>query len=211
MGNWIENESDLVSIGLNYFKNLYDQYDNSHCILHTKTSFSTHVRSRLFNISHVPPDLKIKKALFSIEPCKAYGIDSFPPIFYQANQDIVSTTFCEFVKMTFRKGTTCESNTNKTLISLIPKSEQHVMIGHFRPIVLCNVHYKCITKVIVSRLRYVMDDLISPYQSSFIKGRHIQDNLIVGQEVMHIIKTAKGKSRLMALKIDLQKAYDRIR
>lgn len=56
-----------------------------------------------------------------------------------------------------------------------------------------------------------MNGIVSPFQSSFIKDRHIQDNIIVGQEIRHIIKKARGRNGLMALKIDLEKVYDLIR
>ena len=41
-------------------------------------------------------------------------------------------------------------------------------------------------------------------------GRQIQDNIIVAQEVLHKFRKVRGKSGLMAWKIDLAKAYDRI-
>ena len=94
---------------------------------------------------------------------------------------------------------------NKTLISLIPKRESIECLAHLRPISLCTVHYKCLAKVLALRLRGVMDDLFSPFQSSFIKGRSIQDNIIVRQEVLHIMSNNRSKKGLMAMKIDFEK------
>ena len=42
---------------------------------------------------------------------------------------------------------------NKTLLVLIPKNEKHEFLNQFRPISLYNIIYKCITKVLVNRLK----------------------------------------------------------
>ncbi|OMO56897.1 reverse transcriptase [Corchorus capsularis] len=52
--------------------------------------------------------------------------------------------------------------------------------------------------------------LIGPLQSSFIPGRQAADNILVAQEMIHTIRKSRGKNGLMAIKIDLEKAYDRI-
>ncbi|KAK4252645.1 hypothetical protein QN277_014390 [Acacia crassicarpa] len=142
-------------------------------------------------------------------PYKAPGDDGFPPVFFQVNWNRVGPGICSFVKQVFG-GSMSVRNANKTLITLIPKRDNPEYVQHFRPISLCTVHYKCVTKVITARLKGVMDDLISPFQASFIRGRQIQDNLIVGQEVLHTMKKARGRRGFMALKIDLEKAYDRL-
>lgn len=54
----------------------------------------------------------------------------------------------------------------------------------------------------------ILDRIISPLQSSFIKGRGIEDNVIVIKEVAHHFHKVKKKKNIMALKLDLTKAYD---
>lgn len=56
-----------------------------------------------------------------------------------------------------------------------------------------------------------MEDLVSPNQCSFVPKRHSSDNIIIAQEVIHSMRSKKGKTRWMAIKIDLEKAYDRLR
>lgn len=62
---------------------------------------------------------------------------------------------------------------------LIPKHDDPHTFKDFRPISLCNVLYKLVTKVLVHRLRPFLGDLISPLQSSFIPGRGTKDNAIL--------------------------------
>jgi len=54
------------------------------------------------------------------------------------------------------------------------------------------------------------DGIISPYQSSFIPGRSIHHNIIVAQEMVHSMSRVKGNKMFMSIKIDLEKAYDRL-
>ena len=83
-------------------------------------------------------------------------------------------------------------------------------MGNYKPISLCNIVYKIVTKVIVARLRPYLDKLISPFQAAFVPGRKGIDNAIIAQEVIHSINKKKGKVGYMALKIDLEKVYDKL-
>ena len=84
-------------------------------------------------------------------------------------------------------------------------------ITQFRPISLCNVLFKIITKAMVGRLKGIMNKLIGPAQSSFILGRLSAGNIVVVQEAVHSMRRKKGQKGLMLLKLDLEKAYDRVR
>lgn len=55
-----------------------------------------------------------------------------------------------------------------------------------------------------------LDNLIGPFQSSFLPGRGTTDNAIVLQEIVHAMKKSKKKKGEVAYKIDLEKAYDHI-
>ena len=99
---------------------------------------------------------------------------------------------------------------NRTLITPIPKCKSPEYLSNYRPISLCNTVYKIVTKVIVARIHPMLSNLVSPYQMAFVPCRKGADNAIIIQELVHIMSKKKGRGGFMAIKIDLEKAYDRL-
>ena len=143
----------------------------------------------------------------SMSPIKSPGPDGIQPVFYQQCWTDLHGAIISFVNKCLDEGYIPES-INKFYICLIPKKSAPTSINDFRPIGLCNTILKILTKTIASRLRPLMMNLISPLQTSFIKGRTIDENIIILKEVAHLFKRTKRKKSIMALKIDLSKAFD---
>ncbi|XP_073154204.1 uncharacterized protein [Henckelia pumila] len=100
---------------------------------------------------------------------------------------------------------------NSTIINLIPKVQNPLLMKEFRPISLCNVCYKLVARALTNRLRPLMEHVIDETQSAFVPGRLITDNVILGFETMHWMRNRQqGKQGYAALKLDMSKAYDRV-
>jgi len=142
-----------------------------------------------------------------MKPYKAPDPDGFQCIFFKQYWHIVGEDIFQMVKRAFETGS-FDPTLSDTLISLIPKSDPPKTYKDFRPISLCNIVYKIITKVLVLRLRQILDTIIGPFQSSFLPGRGTFDNAVVLQESIHYMRRSKKKKDLVAFKIDLEKAFD---
>jgi hypothetical protein len=59
-----------------------------------------------------------------------------------------------------------------------------------------------------NRLITVADRLISSNQTTFIKGRYILDNIVAAHEIIHEVH--RSKESKVILKLDYEKAYDRV-
>jgi hypothetical protein len=99
---------------------------------------------------------------------------------------------------------------NKTYITLIPKKNQPTFPHDYRPISLCNVIYKIISKSLANRLKDHLPNYVSHAQSAFVADRHISSNIIITQEIIHSFNLKSWKNHAFLLKIDLAKAFDRL-
>ena len=71
----------------------------------------------------------------------------------------------------------------------------------FRPISLCNVSYKIISKLLCKRLKRVISRLISETQSAFVAKRLITDSILIAQENFHALQTnQRCREDFMAIK-----------
>lgn len=145
-----------------------------------------------------------------MHPDKAPGPDGLTPAFFQKHWSIVGKDIIKLMRDFFETGEIIKG-LNETNIVLIPKKKNPVSVTELRPIALCNVLMKVITKVLANRLKEVLHTIISDTQSAFIPGRLISDNVMISYEVMHYLKRKRfGKEGFMAIKLDMSKAYDRI-
>ena len=72
-----------------------------------------------------------------------------------------------------------------------------------------NVDYKGITKVLTNRFSPLAQTVIGSNQTEFVKGRNILEGVVVLHEIIHELKSTKKRG--LILKIDFEKAYDKVR
>jgi hypothetical protein len=148
-------------------------------------------------------------SLWSLKAFKAPRPDGLHPGFFQKCWPIVGDSIVNEVRQIFFSGRMPEY-LNRILISLIPKCLRPETLSQFRPISLCNTVYKIVTKIIVCRLRPIVGNLVSPFQAAFVPGKRGLDNVVIAQDLIHSTHRKKGRLGHLILKLDLEKAYDRL-
>ncbi|GLJ39562.1 hypothetical protein SUGI_0808320 [Cryptomeria japonica] len=97
---------------------------------------------------------------------------------------------------------------NSTFIALIPKVRDPSRFDQYTPIALCNTIYKVVAKAMATTLKKCLENVISNELSGFLKNRQILDGVLIAQEVIHSIQNKKKDG--MVIKLDMNKAYDRV-
>lgn len=174
-----------------YSKNLFKDVGDceNHCL---RGAFPTLSRDKLERLGCGFMKEDLFQVVCSMWDFKASGLDGFQTIFYQNQWDIVGDLVYSLISDLFYHPFKVEE-INDTLISLIPKVNEVCCMKQFCLISLCNVSYKILTKLIAQHMRTMMESLVDPYQSNFIPHRQSRDNIIVAQEVLHSMRTRKGK------------------
>lgn len=120
-------------------------------------------------------------------------------------QDVVS--FCQ----NFMHTGELHEEVNEAMVCLIPKFKEPKSMGDLRPILLCNVLLRILSKVMANRLKKCLGSIISDKQSAFLEGRLLTDHALITFEINHFMKRkTQGKKGVVGLKIDISKAYDRL-
>ena len=123
----------------------------------------------------IPTPKDIRATLFMMQGLKAPSPDDFPMAFYKTYWPIVGENLTQAVISFFICGS-MPKEINNFLIVLIPKVTAPLTFNNYHLISLCNVVYKVISKILVSRIRPLLPKLISPSQSVFILNRWIIEN-----------------------------------
>ncbi|GKV15349.1 hypothetical protein SLEP1_g26146 [Rubroshorea leprosula] len=209
VGVWTYEPSEISNICRSYFLDLFSSslmhsFSNSYQLANLTPN---HHPIDSHHLADLPTEVEIRLAISSFKPFKAPGPDGVHPFFYQRFWQDIRSKLCSDIIGAFSSGA-IPMGWNNCLISFIPKGKAPSSITQFRPIGLCNTSYKVISKILVNRLRPILDSLISPCQASFIPGRRGSDNVIILQELVYSFSKKTGKVGDLIFKIDLEKAYD---
>ena len=210
-GRRVDQSEELEKLAIAYYKRMYSTEDiNLDTEKLSQEGFTELTRGEKEILNKPFSAVDVEISMRSMGKFKAPGPDGFQPVFYQDSWEVVgeSVTRCG---LEFFESGVLTTGMNDAMLVLIPKVLKPERIMQFRPISLCNVLFKIITKAMVLRLKKLMPKLIGPAQASFIPGRLSTENIVVVQEAVHSMRKKKGRRGWMLLKLDLEKAYDRIR
>jgi hypothetical protein len=151
---------DIAALFLNYTDNLFETSNPNEFepVLH---GFSNYVTEAMNNslLSEFTA-VEVHNAIHQMAPLKAPGPDGLPPVFYHKYWNTIGGEVTQAVLSCLHAGW-LDGNLNHTYITLIPKVKCPQKLSEFRPISLCNVIYKIISKVITNRMKKILPHIIS--------------------------------------------------
>lgn len=209
-GEWSRDPIRLKQQTMDFFKSLYS-IEGARNFQPVVDQCPCPVSNEMNSFLTSPATMEeVKEAVFGMGATKAPGPDGMNGHFYQQHWEDIKEDVLSTVQF-FSDIGTFDPIVNRTHISLIPKVPNPETLDQFRPISLCNVIYKIISKVMANRLKPWFPEIIEMEQSAFVKGRQIQDNIMIVQEVLHQLRVRKRKKKFQAvLKLDMKKSYDRV-
>lgn len=148
----------------------------------------------------------IYKVFKSMAKRKSPGPDGLTPEFFLSTWPILGQEVIAGVRHFFE---TCAMPRiiNASAIALVPKVANPTNLSQYRPISCCNVLYKCVAKLLASRMKRIMPCIISLNQTAFVPGRRIGDNVMLAQSLCRDYHRDMGPPRA-AIKLDIHKAFD---
>lgn len=168
-------EEEKGDIAVKYFTELFkasDPHDPSEFL----EGMAPRVTERMNQSLRKPvSDTEIKRAVKVIKSDSAPGSDGMTGHFFQKFWSVTGQQVTKEVKAFFET-VSIPIDWNVTQISLLPKVPNPTQMKNLRPISLCSVAYKIISKVLCTRLKTILPFIVSPTQGAFVAGRLISDN-----------------------------------
>ncbi|CAI5484194.1 unnamed protein product [Closterium sp. Yama58-4] len=150
---------------------------------------------------------EVRKAVRELAPGKSPGADGLPKELFDYNWDLLGPILMDLVGR-FTRGEILPQNITTAVTILLHKKGDKGDLGNYRLITLLSTVYKIVAKVMASRLKKVLHEVISEDQYGFIPGRQLADAMAVVADAIEA--GANGKEDWFLLMIDFQKAFDSI-
>lgn len=151
----ISNPSDIGNVFTQYYKSLFatSKPINIEASLNALDQKVTEEMNH--NLLKPFTKAEVQNAVFHLSSYKAPGPNGYWTCFYQDYWHVVGDEVCEVV-LSFLNSNDSIENINFTFLVMIPKINNPVKIIDYRPINLCNVIYKIITKMLANRLKLIL-------------------------------------------------------
>ena len=137
---------------------------------------------------------------------KSPGSDGFSVNFYKLFWPLIGQFVVDSLNYGYRKGFLSPEQ-SRSVITLISKpGKDSTLLQNYRPISLLNVDYKIGAKAIANRFQRVIQSLLGPQQTGFLKGKFIGENV---RFILDLIDhTSKHNIPGFLFLVDFEKAFD---
>ena len=128
--------------------------------------------------------------------------------FYKLFWPLISDPFLKCVNKSFEKGEMSCSQKQPVITLIEKKGKDRSYIENWRPISLVNVDTKVMSKVIATRIKNVLPNIIHHNQTGYVKDRYIGETIRSVFDIMDF--TAKESIPGLMIFIDFEKVFDSV-
>ncbi|KAJ7009510.1 hypothetical protein NC653_000258 [Populus alba x Populus x berolinensis] len=205
-GNTFDSQQGIKPVAVDYFSELYDSPSERKPQLNPLGFKCLSKESSEWLEQEITTE-EVKHSVWGCDGSKNPGLDGFNFKFYRLAWDFIAQDILDIVLSFFKIGR-LPKGINTTYVTLLPKTVDPTKFKDFRLISMIHGIYKIIAKILMSRLKIVMQDIISINQSMFIAYCNIIDGFMIANKLMSNLK--KRKAVGLIFKIDFHKAFDSI-
>lgn len=161
-----------------------------------------------FSLSLFPDTDTIIRTILKLNPNKYPGPDGLTSGFFKSAWAILGPeVICSIQR--FFTTTFLPTSINSTILTMVPKHPGATVVSDYIPISCCSTLYKTISKILVSKLKPLLPDLILPNQTTFVQGRLLVENTVLATELVNGYHKLLGPKKIV-IKVDIAKAFDTI-
>lgn len=115
----------------------------------------------------------IMESIMNLPRNTSPGIDGFTPEFYIHFRNLIAPDIAEVFNSSGSANKKCPPNWTKIALKMIPKTGNLNLLRNWRPVSLCCVDYKIVTKSLSNRINQIIATIVSAEQSICIPTRCI--------------------------------------
>ncbi|KAL2931067.1 LINE-1 retrotransposable element ORF2 protein [Bienertia sinuspersici] len=209
-GIWVEDHDSITRAFTDFYTDLLQGSDhNRRLVIKDIVRMGSTLNDdhrRMLDCSFT--DKEIRQAIYSIPSNKAPGLDGYNSCFFKEAWSVVGQDVIRAIREFFSLGKLLKE-VSVTTLTMVPKVQTPSSVGDYKPIACCSTIYKCISKLLCSKLSTILPDIISPNQGAFVTGRSIMHNALICQDMMRFYRPSQIQDCCM-FKLDVKKAYDTV-
>jgi hypothetical protein len=149
---------------------------------------------------------QIQKAMYSMAQGKSPGPDGLGAEFYHALGPLIASPLHQMLLEAQRKGVLPSAFASGDIAVLYKKGDPRD-VRNYRPITLLQVDYKIYSKILVRRMKTVIDSFVSKEQLGFVPNRNIAEATHLTKLIQKYLDDKDKDGFILAL--DWEKALDR--
>ena len=211
VGNPLTEETDIENEIVNFYKRLYENYDDSNLRVGDNSFFDEIVGLSDDEARSTAEALNLGELGSVLDSCSdsAPGPDGIPYSVLRSLWNVVGPIIVDAWRHSLSTGKLAPSH-KVSFLKLIPKVGKDLkLLTNWRPITLSNCDHKIITKTYAIRLSEKLKHLIDDSQTAYLKGRLINDNI---RSLISTIKISNFEENINGLivSLDAKKAFDSV-